>query len=80
MPGGEIIGGLDRVVDPIQTVTVAGGAAGFAGAYYWGGKKGAAKRPQRPPPKPAYVEIAAHNPRKGPKAAKVTIVEFSDFQ
>jgi len=32
------------------------------------------------PLKPAYVEIAAWNPRKGPNPAKVTIVEFSDYQ
>ncbi len=29
---------------------------------------------------PAYVELAAWNPRKGPKDPKVTIVEFCDFQ
>ena len=33
-----------------------------------------------PPTTPQRVELAAYNPRKGPKAAKVTIVEFSDFQ
>jgi hypothetical protein len=33
-----------------------------------------------PPTTPQRVELAAWNPRKGPKAAKVTIVEFSDFQ
>lgn len=32
------------------------------------------------PTGPVRVEIAPHNARKGPKAAKVTIVEFSDFQ
>ena len=29
---------------------------------------------------PRKVTLLAHSPRKGPKAAKVTIVEFSDFQ
>jgi|tagenome__1003787_1003787.scaffolds.fasta_scaffold20929341_3 protein-disulfide isomerase len=33
-----------------------------------------------PPPGPKKVAIPAHSPRKGPKAPKVTIVEFSDFQ
>jgi hypothetical protein len=33
-----------------------------------------------PPAGPAYVELAAHSPRKGPKHAKVTVVEFSEFQ
>jgi protein-disulfide isomerase len=33
-----------------------------------------------PPPGPKKVDIPAHSPRKGPKNAKVTIVEFSDFQ
>jgi hypothetical protein len=34
-----------------------------------------------PPPAPNQkVELAAWTPVKGPKFAKVTIVEFSDFQ
>jgi protein-disulfide isomerase len=43
---------------------------------------GAAAAPQAapPPPGPKKVAIPAHAPRKGPKAPKVTIVEFSDFQ
>jgi hypothetical protein len=44
---------------------------------------GAAAKPQQEPPTdttPKKVELAAWNPRKGPKAAKVTVVEFSDFQ
>jgi hypothetical protein len=32
------------------------------------------------PSKPQYVEVAAWNPRIGPKEAKVTVVLFSDFQ
>jgi hypothetical protein len=43
------------------------------------GQKPAAAAPE-PPSTPRPVELAAWNPRKGPKAAKVTIVEFSDFQ
>ena len=45
-------------------------------------KKGAAPSPQaaEPAPGPKKVVVAAHSPRKGPKNAKVTIVEFSDFQ
>ncbi len=44
-----------------------------------GGSKPAAAAPEAPS-KPVRVELAAWNPRKGPKAAKVTMVEFSDFQ
>jgi hypothetical protein len=41
-----------------------------------------AQQPQAAPDTttPRKVELAAWNPRKGPKAAKVTLVEFSDFQ
>jgi len=42
--------------------------------------KPAANPAPEAPTKPVYVEIAAWNPRKGPNPAKVTIVEFSDFQ
>ena len=45
-----------------------------------GAKKPAAAAEPEAPTKPQYIEIAAWNPRKGPKPAKVTIVEFSDFQ
>ncbi len=41
-------------------------------------KGGAAAAPA--PTGPRKVVIAAHSPRKGPKAAKVTVVVFSDFQ
>jgi hypothetical protein len=44
-----------------------------------GGQKPAAA-PAEPPKGPVKVELAAWNPRKGPKPAKVTVVEFSDFQ
>ena len=32
------------------------------------------------PATPKYIEVAAWNPRKGPKDPKVTVVLFSDFQ
>jgi len=43
-------------------------------------KPSAAPAAPEPPSTPRKVELAAWNPRKGPKAAKVTLVEFSDFQ
>jgi len=45
-------------------------------------KKGSAPSPAAAAPGPGSkkVSIPAHSPRKGPKNAKVTIVEFSDFQ
>lgn len=45
-----------------------------------GGQKPAAAPAAEPPSTPKYIEIASHNPRLGPKEAKVTIVVFSDFQ
>jgi hypothetical protein len=44
-----------------------------------GGKPSPAAAPEAPPT-PKYIEVAAWNPRQGPKDAKVTIVLFSDFQ
>lgn len=46
-------------------------------------KGGGGQQPQAQAPAPAgarKIELPAHAPRKGPKAAKVTIVEFSDFE
>ncbi len=37
-------------------------------------------RPGRPDPNKVYQVAAGNAPSKGPKNAKVTIVEFSDFQ
>jgi hypothetical protein len=44
-------------------------------------EKPAGQAQQQPPQQgPAKIELAAWTPIKGPKLAKVTIVEFSDFQ
>jgi protein-disulfide isomerase len=43
----------------------------------------ATARPQQPTPEPAtpvYIPLAAWTPREGPEHAKVTILEYSDFQ
>jgi protein-disulfide isomerase len=45
-----------------------------------GAKPAAAPAAPEVPAGPKKIELFAWNPRKGPKAAKVTIVEFSDFQ
>jgi len=39
-----------------------------------------AARPQMPDPNKVYTIPVADSPVRGPKMAKVTIVEFSDFQ
>jgi hypothetical protein len=44
-----------------------------------GAKPAAAAAPEVPPG-PKYIELAAWNPRKGSQPARVTVVEFSDFQ
>lgn len=44
-----------------------------------GNNKPAAAAPAEPAT-PKYIEVAAWNPRKGPKDPKVTVVLFSDFQ
>src|SRR5450432_1851087 len=43
-------------------------------------QKGAAPAAAEAPPGSKKVEIPAHSPRQGARHAKVTIVEFSDFQ
>ena len=40
----------------------------------------AAARPQQPDPNKVYTIPVVDSPVRGPKTAKVTIVEFSDFQ
>jgi protein-disulfide isomerase len=51
-------------------------------AYLDRENKGSGAAPAAPaaPAGPKKVSIPTHSPRQGPKAAKVTIVEFSDFQ
>jgi protein-disulfide isomerase len=44
------------------------------------GPAAAAAAKPGPPTAGAYVPLAAWTPREGPEQAKVTIVEFSDFQ
>ncbi len=57
---------------------VAGGAGlGVLGTYLTQRNRA---RPPRKPMLPAYVPLAEHSPSKGPAPAKVTVVEFSDFQ
>lgn len=57
-----------------------GVALGGTGGYLYAAKYAppVAARPR--PTKGAYVPVAAWTPREGPEFAKVTIVEFSDFQ
>jgi hypothetical protein len=56
--------------------------AGAIGGYFAGflTGRGQSARPPRKPLPPAHVPLAAHNPRSGPDPAKVTVVEFFDFQ
>jgi protein-disulfide isomerase len=64
---------------PVAIALVLGLAAGGAGGFF-AGQQYRPARAKRPDPGPAYIELAAWSPRKGPPHAKVTIVEFSDFQ
>jgi hypothetical protein len=57
-----------------------GAAGGFGGGYYYATRRRRRERPPEGPAARAYVELAPWSPRKGPNPAKVTIVEFSDFQ
>lgn len=64
---------------PVAIALFLGLAAGGAGGFF-AGQQYPAKRARRPDPGPAYVKLDPWSPRKGPEHAKVTIVEFSDFQ
>jgi hypothetical protein len=57
----------------------AGAVGGYFAGFVTGHGNSAARAPRKPLP-PAHVPIAAHNPRSGPDPAKVTVVEFFDFQ
>ena len=37
-------------------------------------------RPTPPPGKPVYIALEKYSPRLGPEHAKVTILEYSDYQ
>jgi protein-disulfide isomerase len=58
---------------------VAKDAAGSAAAQGQA-RPGVSGRPAQPDPGPVYIPLASYTPRKGPEHAKVTILEFSDFQ
>ncbi|MBI4952742.1 MAG: hypothetical protein HY908_11965 [Myxococcales bacterium] len=73
----------------LAAVLVVGVAAGAVGGYFTGkgssgtaGKAEASGRPRQPAAAEggAYVALGAWSPRLGPEHAKVTILEFSDFQ
>jgi protein-disulfide isomerase len=68
----------------------AGGVGGYLASSHEGGGSSASKeqgsaqassqKGQQPPQPGAYVPLASWTPREGAEQAKVTIVEFSDFQ
>jgi hypothetical protein len=64
--------GLTEILAAIDAKQAEMGGAGKPAAQ--------AQAAPEPPSGPRPVALAAWNPRKGPKAAKVTVVEFSDFQ
>lgn len=75
----EPVTGRRTVMLALASGFVVGAAAGFGGGYYWAKRR---RSPRERPPEiaRAYVELAPWSARKGPNPAKVTIVEFSDFQ
>jgi len=69
--------GFGRMAEPPEILAAIDAKQADMGG---GGKKPSAPAADAPAGPPRRVELAAWNPRKGAKAAKVTIVEFSDFQ
>lgn len=67
-----------HVVGALVVGLLAGGGGGFAVGQAMAPRRGPSK--PRLPPAPAYVEPEAWNPRRGPDAAKVTMVVFTDIQ
>lgn len=64
---------------PVIAALIIGVLAGGAGGFY-AGQNYRPSRARGPEPGPAHIALAAWSPRKGPEHAKVTILEFSDFQ
>lgn len=67
-----------HVVGALVVGLLAGGGGGFAVGQAMAPRRGPSK--PRLPPEPAYVAPEAWNPRRGPEAAKVTMVVFTDIQ
>ncbi len=79
--GGYTLAGGKDAATPSKDATAATGAAATAATGAPGAPaKGPDARPTPPPSAPVYIELADYSPRIGPKHAKVTILEFSDFQ
>ena len=72
-----------KLVKDVVDMAKQGKSLAELNAYMDRENKGSGAAPAAAPAAPAgpkKVAIPAHSPRLGPKAAKVTIVEFSDFQ
>ncbi|MEQ9324073.1 MAG: thioredoxin domain-containing protein, partial [Polyangiaceae bacterium] len=67
-----------HVVGALVVGLLAGGGGGFAVGQAMAPRRGPSK--PRLPPAPAYITAEPWNPRRGPDAAKVTLVLFTDIQ
>ncbi|HHH26794.1 MAG TPA: hypothetical protein ENK57_00365 [Polyangiaceae bacterium] len=67
-----------HVVGALVVGLLAGGGGGFAVGRAMAPRRGPSK--PRLPPAPAHVVAEPWNPRRGPDAAKVTMVVFTDIQ
>ncbi len=78
--GGQQLPPLDQVKPDIAKFIKQQKAQGALAEYYDKLKKDAKVEVLLPAYEPPKVEVAAEGPSKGPQAAPITIVEFSDFQ